>query len=308
MQYGTTTWKLLENTRDHLKEAAPDNEFMGIARTFHVGLLRVTAAFPAISVVPESLEVVRRYSGMKYDVVRTLTVYIYVVHPSKDISQSRVMGISREVREVLQSNFWLRDNKGEETAFGLDVGNLVFSEVTEMRESFMNEAVLPIEVLSKGVFSTRTPPISISEGTNRSLMNAVEKRFRDNRNSVFGNVESWVFWKEQLVKGFPAIGVFHTGESTDKTHAGADTISRSFIVRVVTQGMTAETDKVALRQMCNISEDVLGFIHQYNTWDGTVWDTECSTITYSSDLEGGIPRYVAEIPFTCRCREEVSYA
>lgn len=308
MQYGTTTWKLLGVVRDVLKEVASDNEFMATARTFHVGLLRATAAFPAISVVPESFEVIRRYSGMKYDVVRALTVYVYATHPSKDISQSRVMGISREIREVLQSNFWLKDSKGEEAAFGLDVGNLMFSEVTEMRGSFMNEAILPIEVLSKGAFSARTPPVTISEGTNRSLANAVEKRFRDNRNSVFGSVDSWVFWKEQLVKGFPAIGVFHTGESTDKTHAGADTISRSFIVRVVTQGVTAETDKVALRRVCDISEDVLGFIHQYNTWDGIVWDTECSMITYSSDLEGGIPRYVAEIPFTCRCKEEVSCA
>lgn len=296
--------KLLDGIQGYLVDNAKNGDYTKIVKTFKTGYANVSAQFPLVTVIPETAQVVRRFSGMRYDVVRSVVVYIYTKEASEALTRKRLQGISREVREVLQTNFFLRDGKGVERTFGMSVGKLTFSDVTETKPHYIGEATLPVEFISKGEFSARTPPATLTEGTNISIMNAVENTFRNNWRSSFPDVKAFVFWQEKLIKGFPAIGVFHTGETTEPTHAGADTISRQFTARVVGGGIK---DSVWLEKVCDLAEDTIDFVHQYNTWDGTVYDTECSTINYDISLEGGLPVFSAEIPFVCKCREGVTY-
>jgi len=301
MAYSTTMYELLSAVVDYLKANKSSMDYARNVATIIKGYGTVRLMFPAVIVTPINSTIVRRFSGMKCDIVRKLNIYLYTKELNETKARKQLTGISRDIRESLQPNFFLKDDKAVQRTFGMDVGDMAFTGVRSWETSYLGEAIIPVEFISKVTFSGRTQAVGLGEGTNQSLMNAVEEKFKNNWQSRFPAVRDWVFWQQKVAKGLPAIGVYLVGESTDKSHTGQDTISRNFVARVVSSGTNMDFE---LQTVCDISEDFMSFVHQYNTWDGTVFDTTCSEITYDFDNEGGLAVFGAEIPFSCLCREK----
>lgn len=318
--YTTTFAELLKATKAALVLAqnttvAGQRVYPQVAdvRTFQLGPLSPQSIFPAVVIVPEQRAITERFSGGLINVVRTVSLYVYVKAIKVEQAREPLLGILREAREVLQTNFQLKDHRGDARTFRLFVGDAEITEVSSVKQSALWQARQEMSFLSREQLPSRTM-VNPVQTDQKTLMDTIESIVEANKVQFFISTNpagygrsmfaTYQFWQEVPIAQFPALVVVTTGETTEEIGPGRDFINRAFQANILTRW--GREDKGVL-DLCDLSEKLSDFLYINSAMRGKAVDTTVGTITYGTLETENVWMFQAIVPFTCRCWETVKY-
>jgi hypothetical protein len=299
----------LTDARDRMVGGAPAYPYLrDEVPTFRIGPLTINAVYPALVVLPETIVITSRFSGNLVNISRSLSIHTFVKAHSIEMARDLMQSIAREAREACQTGLAMKDFRGTERTFRLDMGEYAIVGSTGIKDSLLWQGQQDLSFTSREQLPTgRSQTGTSRQVTPKELMDALEGVFDGNsaQNETIAAFSEIQMWQKVPIGRFPALVVSEVGEVTDERWTGRDQMTRQFEAHIYTQWAV---ESEAVLDLVDLAEGIRDFVYEHNRLEGRAIDMNMGTITFGNEPQDESWLFKAVVPFSYRCWEPVVYS
>lgn len=308
--YGTSSSAdLLVTMHDNLVKYR--NVIPGLrSESIGIGYIGKSPVLPCMTIVPESAQIVERYSGFRYVMRHSYECHVFAEGKNEQDSLKKLRSYIDALSDIFRRIDFLQDNN-RIVGFGLEIQPAVYAEKSVQLSDSSNvqaykarEATIVFDLKSK----RQRPRQDQKHGTivkhsDNSGFDAIWYTVFNNRDGRLSHVKE--FRKEDTPPRLPGLTIGMKVDRTDRERewSGADSFDHSVQFKCWSK---FSSDYRNLLSSVSTADMVWDILDEDETFGGAFWNSELTGIQYGTDGSRNSNQifYVSQVDLLCRKRRE----